>query len=67
MTPQDLLKQGKLDECLKTVEAQVRANPADAKLRVLLFQVLAVMGEWDRATIQLGVAAEMDQANVLMA
>jgi len=67
MTPQDLLKDAKLDECLKLVESQVRANPADAKLRVLLFQVLAVMGEWDRATIQLGVASEMDQANTLMA
>ncbi|MBI1189359.1 MAG: virulence protein SciE type [Tepidisphaera sp.] len=67
MTPQDLLREGKPDECLKLVEGQVRANPADAKLRVLLFQVLAVLGEWDRATIQLGVASEMDQANTLMA
>ncbi|MFA6044306.1 MAG: type VI secretion system accessory protein TagJ [Phycisphaerales bacterium] len=67
MTPQDLLKHGKLDECLKVVEGQVRASPADAKLRVLLFQVLAVMGDWDRATIQLGVVAEMDPASVLMA
>jgi type VI secretion system protein ImpE len=67
MTPEELLKQGKLDECLKAVEALVRSKPADAKLRVMLFQVLAVMGQWDRAQTQLQTAAQMDAANNLMA
>ncbi len=67
MTPEELLKQGKLDECLKAVEAKVRSNPADAKLRVMLFQVLAVMGQWDRAQTQLQTAAQMDAGNNLMA
>src|SRR4051812_44308401 len=67
MTPEELLKQGKLDDCLTAVEKQIRANPADPKLRVLLFQVLAVMGQWDRAQTQLQVAAGMNQANMLMA
>jgi type VI secretion system protein ImpE len=67
MTPEELLKQGKLDECLAAVEQKIRAAPADPKLRIMLFQVLAVMGQWDRAQNQLQVAAGMNQANLLMA
>src|SRR5262245_60001430 len=67
MTPEELLRQGMLDECLKEVESRVRANPADGKLRVLLFQVLSVLGQWDRAQNQLQVCAGMNPANMLMA
>src|SRR4051812_9379808 len=67
MTPEELLRAGKLDECLKEVESRVRANPADGKLRVMLFQVLCVMGQWDRAQNQLQVCAGMNPANMLMA
>jgi type VI secretion system protein ImpE len=67
MTPEELLRQGKLDECLKAVEALVRSSPADAKLRVMLFQVLSVMGQWDRAQTQLQTCAQMNPANMLMA
>jgi type VI secretion system protein ImpE len=67
MTPEELLRQGKLDESLKAVEALVRSAPADPKLRVMLFQVLAVMGQWDRAQTQLQTAAQMNVANGLMA
>jgi type VI secretion system protein ImpE len=67
MTPEELLKQGKLDECLAEVEKQVRAAPADSKKRVMLFQVLAVLGQWDRAQNQLQVCAGMNPANMLMA
>jgi type VI secretion system protein ImpE len=67
MTPEELLRQGKLDECLKAVEALVRSSPADAKLRVMLFQVLSVMGQWDRAQTQLQTCAQLSPANMLMA
>lgn len=67
MRAEDLLRLGRLDECLAELEVQVRKDPSNAKLRVFLFQVLAVMGEWERASNQLGVAAEMDKDNMLMA
>lgn len=67
MSPEDLLKQGKLDECLAEVERCVRAAPADPKQRVMLFQVLAVLGNWDRAINQLEVCAELSAENQLMA
>lgn len=66
-SPEDLLRQGRLDECLKAVEARVRSAPQDAKLRIMLFQVLAVLGQWDRAQTQLQVCAQMDPKNLLMA
>jgi len=67
MEPKDLLREGRLDEALKELQNQVRANPADAKLRVFLFQLLALMGNWERAMTQLNVAAEMDPDTLLMA
>ena len=45
----------------------MRARPADAKLRVFLFQLLCVLGQWDRALNQLNVAADLDPAALAMA
>jgi len=60
------VKAGRLDEALSDLQAQVRKNPADAKLRVFLFQLLAVRGEWDRALTQLKVTSDMDASTVAM-
>ncbi|MFO1349473.1 MAG: hypothetical protein U1F68_01835 [Gammaproteobacteria bacterium] len=35
------------------MQEQVRKNPANAKYRVFLFQLLAVLGQWERALNQL--------------
>jgi len=67
MQAEELLRAGRLGEALTVLEAQVRANAADAKLRVFLFQLLCVLGEWQRATDQANVAAELDPINLLMA
>lgn len=63
---EQLLREGRLDESLKELEAAIRKNPADPKLRVFLFQLLCVQGAWERAITQLNVASEMDPANLLM-
>ena len=67
MQTEELLRAGQLNEALAALEGQVRADPANAKLRVFLFQLLAVMGDWKRALNQLNVAAELDAVNLLMA
>ncbi len=67
MTAEELLKAGRLDECLAALQAEVRAHPADARLRVFLFQLLAVLGQWSRAMTQLNVAAELSPDCLLMA
>ena len=65
--PSELVKQGKLDAALAALEDQVRSNPADAKLRVFLFQLLCVLGDWERAMTQLNVAADLDSSALVMA
>lgn len=64
--PDDLLKEGRLDEVLQAITAQVRTHPADPKLRIFLFQVLALLGQWERAQNQLKVSGELDSGNALL-
>jgi type VI secretion system protein ImpE len=58
---------GDLAGSLMALQEQVRKDPSKADLRVFLFQLLAVLGEWDRALTQLNVAAELDPAALAMA
>jgi len=60
------LKGRTLAETLQELQQQVRKNPGDAKLRTFLFQLLAVLGDWDRAMAQLGVAGELDPLAMAM-
>lgn len=62
-----LVREGRFRDALAALESQVRADPADPKLRVFLFQLLAVLGDWERASGQVRVASEMDGANLLLA
>lgn len=66
MTPEEKLKEGHFDEALKLLTAQVRSNPADARRRVFLFQLLALTGNWDRAQNQLKVAGDLDAMNAML-
>ncbi|KRE88314.1 virulence protein SciE type [Frateuria sp. Soil773] len=67
MTSETMLKEGRLDEALQLLVQQVRKNPADARSRVFLFQLLALLGQWERAQDQLKVCGELDPSNALMA
>ena len=60
------LRAGDTMGALKLLQEQVRAKPADAKLRVFLFQLLSVLGQWDRALNQLTVASELDPSTLTM-
>jgi len=66
ITPENLLKEGRLDEAMQSLTAQIRSHPADAKRRVFLFQLLSLLGQWERAQNQLKVAGELDPLNALM-
>ena len=59
-TIEEDVRQGKLDEALTGLQAAIRKAPADAKHRVLLFQMMSVMGQWERAMTQLNVVADLD-------
>ena len=58
---------GSLSEELSRVQKEVRAQPADEKLRTYLFQLLAVQGNWQRALEQLQVCAQLSAKALPMA
>lgn len=66
MSAEQLLKAGQLDEALAEIKQQIRKDAANPKLRVFLFQLMAVEGDWDRALTQLNVAGDMDPLTLPM-
>ena len=65
-TAQELVANGQPKAALSALEQQVRGHASDAKLRVFLFQLLAVMGQWQRALTQLQVCGELDAGTLAM-
>jgi len=66
MTAEESVRAGRLEEALADLQGRVRKQPADPRLRVFLFQLLAVMGQWERALTQLKVASDLDPSTVGM-
>ena len=67
MLAQQLVRDGDPQGALAALQDAVRKNASDVKLRILLFQMLSVLGQWERALTQLNVAAEMDASALPMA
>ena len=61
------VREGNVDEALRLLQVRIRSNPGDASLRIFLFQLLAVVGQWERALTQLNVAADLDASALAMA
>ena len=66
MLAEQALREGNLEQALKALQGQVRADPSNAKHRIFLFQLLALLGQWDRAMTQLNVAGELDAGALAM-
>ncbi|MCF8002720.1 MAG: virulence protein SciE type [Chromatiaceae bacterium] len=66
MLAEQALHEGNLEQALKSLQDQVRADPSNAKHRTFLFQLLALLGQWDRAMTQLNVAGELDAGTLAM-
>jgi type VI secretion system protein ImpE len=60
MTAETLIHAGDPEAALKALQEQVKKTPIDAKLRIFLFQLLAVNGQWKRAQTQLDLAGQLD-------
>lgn len=67
MQAEHFIAKGDLTAALAALQDHIRANAADPKPRIFLFQLLCVLGDWERAIKQLKLAAEMDPAAVPMA
>lgn len=63
---EEALKDGRLEDARVQLQEQVKKSPADAKLRVFLFQLSAVTGQWERALTQLNVCGDLDAGNLAM-
>jgi len=66
MQAEQSLQAGDLQGALTQLQDQVRKNPANVQYRVFLFQLLAVLGQWERAFTQLKVLGEMDAGTLAM-
>ncbi len=65
--PADLgIQEGDLQSSLAQLQQRVRSDPSSVKNRIFLFQLLTVMGDWNRAMTQLSVVEEMDIAAMAM-
>jgi len=58
MNAKELFQAGKLTEAVQALGAELRDNPADAKRRTFLFELLCFTGDYDRAEKHLAVLAE---------
>jgi type VI secretion system protein ImpE len=67
MSAYELLRAGRLDDAFTELKDQIRRDAANPKLRVFLFQLFAVRGDWHRALTQLNSVAELDPQTMAMA
>jgi len=61
MTAKDLFQAGRLGEAVQALGNELRSNPADAKRRTFLFELLCFAGEYDRAEKQLDILADISK------
>jgi type VI secretion system protein ImpE len=65
-TPEALVAAGQPQQALELLQQQVRSHAADPRLRIFLFQLLCVLGQWQRALNQLQVCGELDAGTLEM-
>jgi type VI secretion system protein ImpE len=58
MSPQELVRSGKLAEAIQALTAEVRDHPADIRRRTFLFELLCFAGQYDRAEKQLNLLSQ---------
>jgi type VI secretion system protein ImpE len=66
MLAEKSFREGRIEEALDQLQDQVRKDPANAKYRTFLFQLLSLTGQWERAMTQLKVVGELDSATLPM-
>lgn len=61
MRAEQLLRDGDIQGALQDIQEQIRNHPENSRFRIFLFQLLAVLGQWERALTQLHVVGEMEK------
>jgi type VI secretion system protein ImpE len=62
----ELLGQADLQGALQSLQDAVKSDPAKLEHRIFLFQLLALMGQWERALTQLNVCGDLSPAALPM-
>lgn len=59
MNAEELIKNGEVHQALVELKKQIQKKPADGKLRVFLYQLFCITGDYSRALTQLNLCSEM--------
>jgi type VI secretion system protein ImpE len=66
MQAEEYIRAGRLEDALADLQAQIRANPSDPRLRVYLFQLHSVLGNWEKALTQLNLLGALGPETLLL-
>ena len=67
MTAEEHIRAGDLGAAMSTLREAIKKDPADSKLRVFLFQLLSVNGDWEKALTQLNLIADISPESMVLA
>ena len=62
MLAEEYFRDGNLNGALEELQRQIRNHPENCRYRVFLFQLLAILGQWQRALSQLDVLEKLEQS-----
>ena len=60
MSADELVQAGDVEAALSELQQRVRTHPADSEPRIFLFQLMVVLGQWNRALTQLEVIHDLE-------
>jgi type VI secretion system protein ImpE len=66
-TAEDFIKNGQISEALSALQKEVRNKPEDQRLRVFLFQINCVLGQFDKALNQLQAISSLSTETMMLA
>jgi type VI secretion system protein ImpE len=61
MNAKDLYREGKIEDAIQLLSAELRNDPTDVRRRTFLFELLCFMGELDRAEKQLDILSDLSR------
>jgi type VI secretion system protein ImpE len=61
MLAEEYFNEGNLQGALEDLQKQIRSQPENSRYRIFLFQLLAVLGQWQRALSQLNVLDKLEK------
>ncbi len=64
MQVEQSIREANLSSALSQAQREVRSDPKEPKHRLLLFQLLALTGQWDAATNELKALAQLSPASI---